>query len=269
MRRVVLTCILVVFFTACEEAIDVNLPSPEPQLVIDALIGFNDNNGDPITIGQVELTLTTSFFSEEVPPALNANVRIIDESTGEVFSLVENEPGVFRSGFPNLEFGREYTLEVIYQGETYRATEQLVRTGTIDNVEQGDGFLFNEDEETEVIVTFSDIPNERNYYLFAFGFDNYLVTDDEFYQDESLTFSYFYEDIEPGDRLTITLLGINQEFASFVEQTLVQSGENGGGLFAVPPASVRGNILNVSRPENFPYGYFAISEFDAVPITIE
>lgn len=269
MRRFIFAGFLLFLLVACEEAIEVNLPDPQPQLVIDALIGFNENNGQPITLGQVTLTLTTSFFSEEVPPALNATVQIIDEETGEIFPLFENEPGVFRNGFPELEFNKEYTLEIVYEGQTYRATERLVPTGSINSVEQGDGFLFDAEEETEIIVNFSDIPNERNYYLFAFGFNNYLVTDDEFYQDESLTFSYFYENIEPGDLLTITLLGIDREFASYVDQTLVQSGENGGDLFSVPPGTVRGNIINITSPDNFPFGYFAISEFDAVPFTVE
>jgi len=40
--------------------------------------------------------------------------------------------------------------------------------------------FFDEEDETEIIVIFDDIPNQRNYYLFAFRFDNFLVTDDEF-----------------------------------------------------------------------------------------
>ncbi|UJH67633.1 DUF4249 family protein [Allomuricauda sp. SCSIO 65647] len=268
LKKHILRFIPLLVFFSCEDVIDVDLATVEPKLVIDALVGYNVNNGDPITIGQVRLTLTTDFFAEEVPPAENASVQIIDEETGDVYPLTENEPGIFRDGFPDLEFGRDYTLVVIYQGQTYRATEQLQPTGQIENVEQGDGFLFDEDEETEVIVTFVDIPDQRNYYLFAFGFDNYLVTDDEFYQDQSLTFSYFYEDIEPGDLLTITLLGIDKEFASYVDQALVQAGEDGGG-FGVPPATVRGNVLNNTEPDNFPFGYFAISEVDVELFTVQ
>ena len=244
------------------------LTSSETRLVVDALIGYNENDGNPLTIGQVKLTLTANFFDQEVPTVEDAIVQIIDEETGEVFPLGEIEPGVFRSGFPALEFGREYTLEIIYQDEVYRATEQLEPTGQIENVEQGDGFFFDEEKETEVIVTFADIPNQRNYYLFAFGFDNYLVTDDEFYQDESLTFSYFYENVDPGDLLAITLLGIDRQFASYVDQALVQSSSADGG-FGVPPATVRGNVINTTNSSNFPFGYFAIGEFDIVPFTVE
>ena len=261
--------VLVALILSCEDVIQVDLPSSEPKLVIDALIGYNENNGEPITVGQVELTLTTPFFEEENPPAENATVSIIDEETGEIFQLFENEPGVFRTGFPDLQYGRTYTLVVLYEGETFTATEQLYPSPVIDNVEQGDGFLSDEDEETEVKVTFTDLPNEPNHYLFSFGFDNFLVIDDDFFQNEQLTFSYFYEDVDPGDLLTITLFGIDSRFADFAEQALTQSGENGGGPFQTPPANVRGNIVNTTNIDNFPFGYFALSEFDVRILTVQ
>lgn len=257
------------FLIACEEVVDLELPSSESRLAVDALIGYNENDGDPVTVGQVTLTLTAPFLDAENPSAENASVSIINESTGEISNLIENEPGVFRDGFPDLEFDIDYTLQVNYEGEIYRATERLMPTGEIISVAQGDGFLFDEENETEIIVSFDDIPNERNYYLFAFGFDNYLVTDDEFYENGGLTFSYFYEDIDEGDLLSISLLGINQRFASYVDQALVQSGEDGGGPFQVPVGTVRGNIVNTTNPDNFPFGYFSLSEFDVELITVE
>ncbi len=268
MKKYVFIICCFLLLTSCEEVIDVDLPTSDSKLVVDALIGFSENNGDPITIGQVKLTLSAPFFQEEIFAAENATAQIVNESTGEVFDLLESETGVFTDGFPNLEFGVDYTLNIFYDGNTYRATEQLVATGTIESAEQGDGFLFDEDKETEVIVSFADVPNERNYYLFAFGFSNYLVTDDEFYQDGSLKFSYFYEDIEPGDLLTISLLGIDNEFANYVDQALVQAGESGGG-FGVPPSNVRGNVINETEPDNFPYGYFSISEVDIEILRVE
>lgn len=256
-------------FVSCEEVVDVDLPTSETRLVIDAIIGFNENNGDPLTIGQVKLTLTAPFFQDEVLPAENATVEIIDEQTGQSFELFESESGIFRTGFPDIELNRDYTLLINYNGEVYTATQQLQRSPVIDNVEQGDGFLFDEDEETEVLVTLTDIPNERNHYLFSFGFDNFLVVDDEFFEDGQLTFSYFYEEVEPDDIVAITLLGIDSNFATYANLALAQSGEDGGGPFATPPATIRGNILNETNSNNFPFGYFALSEFDTKLLTIQ
>nr|WP_299344311.1 DUF4249 family protein [Allomuricauda sp.] len=268
MRKIV-AIITVLLLFGCEDVVQIDLPTSETRLVIDALIGFNRTDGDPITVGQVRLTLTAPFLEEGVPPAENATVEIRDEQTGQSFFLDENEPGVFSNGFPELEFNREYTLIITYQDEVYTATERLIASPTLDNLEQGDGFLFDEDEETEVLVTFTDIPGERNHYLFSFGFDNFLVIDDDFFQDSEITFSYFYENVDPGDLLTVTLFGIDARFADFAELSLTQSGEDGGGPFAVPPATVRGNIINTTNPDNFPFGYFALSEFDVDFIRVE
>ncbi|MGB5821290.1 MAG: hypothetical protein WBG90_17530 [Saonia sp.] len=256
-------CFFCCAFFACEDVITVEVPDSEPRLVIDAVIGYNDNNGDPFTIGQVKLTLSAPFFDEEVPVVENALVRLIDESTGEVFTLAQDEPGVFRSGIPNLVFDRDYSLEVTYEGERYSATERLTNATKIENVVQGDGFLFDEDE-TEIIITFTDIPDERNQYLFSFGTDDFLLLDDEFFQNEQITFSYFFENLSVGEQLIIVLLGADQSFADYIELVLQQSDESGGnGPFATPPATIRGNIVNVSNPENFPFGYFTLGELDA------
>jgi len=264
----VLTAILLGL--SCEDFIDLDLPTSEPRLVIDALLGFNENNGNPITAGQVKLTLTAPFLDKNVPPAQDATVSIIDNLTGQSTALQESSPGIFNLvELPRLQFGKDYTLRVHYNGEVYSATQQLHASTLIENLEQSDGFLFDE-EETEVKVTFTDIPNERNHYLFLFGFDNFLVIEDEFFQDSQLTFSYFYEDLGPGDLLTVALFGIDQDFANYVNLTLTQSGEeDGGDPFATPPATVRGNITNTTNPNNYPFGYFALGEFHTKTLTIE
>jgi len=254
---------------SCEEPIDVTLPEAETQLVIDAIIGYDQSNGSPQTTGQVKLTLTSPFFASGTSPVEGANASIIDVASGAVFVLAESEPGTFTEGFPEVEFEKEYTLEVTYENQVFQAAGRLIPTAAIDKVEQGDRFLFDPDEETEVIVTFTDIPDQRNHYLFSFGFGNFLVTDDEFYQNSNLTFSYFYEDVRPNDELTITVLGVDEGFANYMDQVIVQSGEDGGGPFAVPPATVRGNIINVTNPDNFAFGYFSISEFNSVALTVK
>ncbi|WP_420322850.1 DUF4249 family protein [Flagellimonas sp.] len=269
MKQSLLLFLILSVCNSCEDVIGVDLPTSDSKLVIDALLGYNENSGNPIISGQVKLTLTAPFLAEEVPPALGAVVTIIDEQTRIPYVLTETQPGIFGINFPEFEFNRSYTLLVEHDNQVYTATQQMNHSPTIDNVVQGDSFLFNEDE-TEVEVTFTDLPGESNHYLFSFGFGNFLVVDDEFFEDGQLTFSYFYEDVEPGDLLSITLFGIDKDFANYANLVLAQSGEDmGNGPFAVPPANIRGNIVNTTNPENVPFGYFAISEFDTKLLTID
>ncbi len=252
---------------SCEDVISVAVPTSEPRLVIDALIRVDKTSGT--TIGQVRLTQTAPFFQEQVPPVTGATVEIIDEQTSRVFPLTEDKPGVFETGLPSLAFDSAYTLVVTHNGAVYTATEQLNRSPFIDTIEQGDGFLFNSENDTEVKITFTDIPGERNEYLFSFGFGEYLVVEDEFFQDEIFPFSYFYEDVAPGTLLTVLLLGIDRDFAIYADLILTQAGNNDNGPFAAPPATVRGNIRNTTNPDNFPFGYFVLCESDAQSLIVE
>jgi hypothetical protein len=52
--------------------------------------------------------------------------------------------------------------------------------------------------------------------------------------------------------------------------TLLQQGsEEGGGPFETQPATVRGNCINQTNQDNFPFGYFRLSEVDEVIYTIQ
>ena len=66
--------------------------------------------------------------------------------------------------FYKLNFGIAYEY-VKYNNETFKATTQLNPTTVIENVEQGDGTLF-EGDETEVKVTFTDDGTRDDFYLF-------------------------------------------------------------------------------------------------------
>lgn len=75
MKKIVLLVLLIPFFS-CEEAIDVELQSDDPRLVVDALIGYNENNGNPLILDQVPLTLAAPFLSTEVAATENALVYL-------------------------------------------------------------------------------------------------------------------------------------------------------------------------------------------------
>jgi len=159
---------------------------------------------------------------------------------------------------------------VIYDGETYKAVTQFIPTVPIDNIEQGDGTLF-EGDETEVIITFTDDGNRDNFYLFDFDFNLYLPSEDRFYQGEAFNFSYFYEDEEviAGKEITIKILGIDERYFNYSNILIEQSEQDGGNPFQTPPVQIRGNIINTTNPDNFALGYFNLSEANRFEFTIE
>jgi len=50
---------------------------------------------------------------------------------------------------------------------------------------------------------------------------------------------------------------------------LQQSSDQSNGPFETQPATVRGNIINETNPDNFPLGYFRISQVSELSYTVQ
>ena len=256
---------------SCEDVIEVEVPSEEPRIIIDALIRVDVSN--PLTNVRIKVSETNSFFGT-IPPAGIQQITITGLENGFNAILLEEEPG---SGIYSKEVGteafiaEEMFLQIDFDNEYFVAFAEFVPAVPIDNIEQGDDFLFDEDD-TELIVTYTDDPDRTDFYLFDFDFDNFLATEDTFYNGQEFSFSYFYEDdLEPGDEVDISIMGIDEPLYDYMNLLIEQSGED-FGPFETPAVTVRGNIINattidninnfnnVNTSDNFGLGYFAIVE---------
>ncbi len=292
-------CLLGLIANSCEDVIEVEVPTEPPRLVVEGLIRVDvDQQFAPV---EIRLTQTAEFFGTIEPVTDAINVVIVLQElengipTGETTtsSLAQVDPG---SGIyiPDPTFDEDqrievstitendilYTLLIEWQDRFYAAQTQYSPTVPIDNLSQGDQTLF-EGDETEIIVAFTDDPDADNYYIFDFGFGNYLPSLDTFYQGQEFSFSYFYdEELEPGTELTIGILGADLEFFNYMSQLTTQA-ELGDNPFQVPAATVRGNVFDVTdidniddfdnadQPEVFPLGFFAVVQQYTANITIE
>ena len=95
------------------------------------------------------------------------------------------------------------------------------------------------------------------------------VYKDEFTNGNQIFGFYTEEDLEAGDVVTIRNHGISKRFYEFMFLLRQQSSENGGGPFETQPATLRGNCINTTNPDNFPFGYFRLSEVDELAYTVE
>jgi hypothetical protein len=280
MKNFIFLLILSVFISGCEDVIDVEVPSETPRLVIDALIRVNENS--PTTTVSIRALESASFFDELLPTRLTQiSIINLDNSVSE--TLLETEPN---SGVYEREVNTQFLitgdllLQVEHKGKFYQARTKYVKTNSFNSIVQGDGNLFGEDE-TEVIVNFTDIPDEDNFYLIDFDFNEYIVTEDTFYRGQDFIFSFFYDDqLDVGQELSISILGIDETFYNYMDQLIVQSGDD-FGPFATPVSTVRGNLINVinidvidsadniGNPDDFALGYFAVCQTFTQTIVIE
>ena len=285
MKKIFLICGFFLILVSCEDVIQVDVPEEEPRLIVDALIRVDENIS--LFNAEVKVSLTSSFFGT-IPLTGLRDVTIINLSLptadcGNCLILLEKTPGsgVYEEIInPGFFMEGELILQIGHEGRRYFARTEYVRAVPINSIEQGDGTLFN-DDDTEVIVSFTDDPDADNFYVFDFDFGEFLVSDDEFYQGQDFSFSYFYDrQFEPGREINISILGADQGFHNYIS-LLVDQSEDELNIFDTPAATVRGNIFdvtdldnidvfdNVNQPELFPLGYFAVVQVYNETLVIE
>ena len=293
MKQAITILLCAILFFSCEDTIDVDLPEVETRLIVDGLVRV-DKSQELVDV-KIKLRESSNFFEENQPTQAESVLIYYGKPTsGGLFedisfsTLVEKDLG---SGIyvPNLEQdqirtafvepGVVFILQITHKGKRYYAQTEYAPTVPIDNLEQGTDTFLNE-EETEIIVTFTDNGDEDNFYLFDFMNSEFLVVEDEFFQGQQFSFSYFYDDeITTGETVTVSILGATEEFYNYMDLVLEQT-ENNGGVFQTPVATVRGNVFditgldninlfdNVERPNDYALGYFAMVQEYTATLTI-
>jgi len=299
MKNSLILLIFLVPFLGCQDVVEVDLPEANPRLVIDAIMRVDTNQ----TFVPVEIKVTeASGFFQENPVTGLESARITygkpvegaPELLEEEFfsNLWEADPGsgIYvpdpsfswdqRIRTRNIEPGFEFRLLIKHKNRKYLAFTTYSPSVQIDNLEQSEDASID-GNTTELKVTFSDIPNEKNYYVFDFDFGEFQTLDDQLLTDQQVEFSYLYQkDLEAGMQVDVSILGADQQFHNYMA-LLVEQTSNTGGVFETPAATPRGNIFditdldnitvfdNVEQPEIYPLGYFGVVQEFKKTIMIE
>ncbi len=266
MKRIYTLLILLGLLASCEDVIDVGLNTSEPRLVIDAGVNLLE---DGTANSTVQLTTTAPFFDNQIPFVEDAMVTITGDN-GTVFPFSYTTEGKYQSSLVP-EFGVNYSLEVIYKDEIYTATEQLHAVSSLEFVEQRDDGGFS-GEDIELKVFFTDPLGEGDHYFFEGLSEKGDVLDtffDEFFDGNSIFGFFLIEDLEPGDEIIFNLYGVNEQFYNFMFVLLQQSTDMSDGPFETQPATVKGNIINETKSDNFPLGYFRVSKISTLVYTVQ
>ncbi|TLP81245.1 DUF4249 family protein [Maribacter sp. ACAM166] len=287
MKRILLLLLTLAFFVSCEDVIEIELPTETPRLTVDAIIRIDTTQN--FTTASIRIGLSSSFFDEnqtteiEQVMILNPDYVPLGPLDANFILFSETDPGIYE-GTKNTGFftSGELQLYIEVDEEVYYANTRYVSSVPIDSLEQGNETLFSGDEK-EVIVTFTDKENRDDFYILDFDFNQYLVTEDEFYQGQAFVFSYFYDidlQLDADSTINISLLGADESFYNYMNQIIVQSGGD-QGPFQTPAATVRGNVFNVTGIENievldnvessdnFALGYFAVVQEYKKSIVLE
>jgi hypothetical protein len=269
MKKYILLIVSIFSVAACQDVIDVDLNEAEERLVIEAaMIKLKGASG---TNQRIRLTKTRGFFEDSLKIVDDAEITVTGEG-GEVFNFLHDTSGFYYTNQFQVNLMEKYQLKIEVDDEVYTAEETFIPVVPIDSVSQRNDAGFS-GEDIELKAYYKDPAGERNYYLFTF-FVNFVdfptteIYDDEFTDGNTIFALYQEEELVPGDEVVITNFGLSQQFYEYMNVLLSQVGSV-GGPFQTQPAVVRGNIINETNPENFPYGYFSLTESDQFIYTVE
>ena len=260
--------------TACERIVDVEIPAPEPTLVVEGRIELVKEA--PSGTQTIRLRTTDAFFSNRLPPpAVGAAVTVTD-GAGGVYPFMETEPGHYVTHDLHARIGETYMLSIDYEGDLYAASASLLPVAPIDTLY----FIFkektlvNDQEGYRATIDYADPPGGPQFYLWeqlvdgvnepppSSGNQFNLVSRDDLYDGRPVIGFHPNDEvvIEPGAHVMIRQLSLSRRGYDYYYAIFEQSGLGSGPAFSVPPATIRGNVANTTRPERFPFGFFGAAE---------
>ncbi|WP_296382715.1 DUF4249 domain-containing protein [Winogradskyella sp.] len=261
-KNINLLIIAILLLTSCTDTIDVAVPNGGTRLVVEASINWEKG-----TTGQnqiIKLSTSTAYFDANPDmPANGAIVLVTNENDGTQFTFQDQGNGEYITNNFIPELNHPYSLEIIFNGKTYSATETLISVVDISEIQQS----INEEEgeeNIEVSIYFNDPANEANYYLGEFIPSNNPKTNleplEDSFTDGNQNFIEFEdEDFIVGDTLEISLYGISEPYYNYIN-LLVNQSDSGGSPFQTTPVQLKGNCKNLEDPNEEILGYFRLGE---------
>lgn len=264
--------IIIGLLTSCTDVIDVKVPNGGERLVVEASINWQKG-----TLGEtqtINLRKSTAFFDNNPNvPVTGASVTVTKENDGSIFVFADQNNGSYTATDFVPELNASYTLEILYNGNSYTATETLIAGPVINRVEQIIDEGFDGDTEIELQVFFDDPRDVKNYYLGEFTPTNLplpslAVISDKFTDGNETFIENDNDNYEAGVTVGINVYGISQRYYDYLNILIQQSGSDEGSPFPTTPVQLKGNVTNVNDSNEEVLGYFRLGEFDTTSYTI-
>lgn len=252
-------------FSNCEEVIDLNLDQYEKRVVIDANIFAGE-----INYNKIRIYYSAPFYATNYEYITTANVNIKDVNTNTVYVFTYDADGYYENTnfVPNLS--SIYELNITYNNNVYKAISNVSKAPIIEEIEQiadagftGNNieirFYYQDDEETEDYYLTQLTDNEEN---------DFSVGNDQFTNGNLSYKLYFADEDQVGENLMFSLAKIDKAYYNYLNKMFSNSA-SAGNPFATPSGTLKGNINNLTNPNEFPLGYFHIAKRESVTYTIQ
>ncbi len=261
--KIVLLTILT--FASCTDVVEVDVPETDPRLVVEASIDWEKG-----TLGNeqmIKLSASKPYFDKnEDQIVTGASVKITNDSNGAEVVFVDQNNGEYTTDSFAPILNQSYTLEIIYNNETYIAKETMRSVTDIISVTQE-----IDKDELSITAEFEDPENEKNFYFGKFKDRNEILPElfydfDKFTNGNVMEFEYYVNDDDDDDDerslegiVDFRLYGISERYYNYIS-LLTDQAESDGSPFSTTPAPLRGNCINTTNTDNNAFGYFRLSQ---------
>jgi hypothetical protein len=273
MKYFIFIGISLLFISACEEVIDIELnDEKQSRLVVDGRFTNQEK------VHQIYLLRSTSYFSEEAAPKeTGAQVNISSED--EEFPLTENSetPGLYETDVVKGTIGKTYTLDIVTKdGERFSSSLKMDTIGDIDSITYEYDFDPYFEYGYYMLKLYAYEPAPKGHtYMFDIYLNGVLSNDtldetsyetDEFFNDTYLPgvdIYYFPQEyiVKETNHMHIDMLAISKEEYNYNNALLTETNYRTdliGSMFSGPEANVPSNIVNKSGGVN-PMGFFSVA----------
>lgn len=246
-RIIVITTILSLIFASCEDVIEIDLKSIEPQLVVE---GFINDFDEQCTI---KLTKTDDYFKPtNYESILGATISISENNSANIY-FEDKGNGIYLA--TNLK-GKEntgYTLTITTEGKEYIANVTIPQKVELDSV----SYTYEpptprDDEGYFINCHFIEPAEYTNYYrLKAYNINDtikakgsFFVFDDKLLNGNNTTMPYRFETFQLNDTVIVELLGLDKSTYDFYTTLSEIAGNGGPPMGGSTPSNPESNLSN-------------------------
>lgn len=187
-KQNILLIILSLFLFSCEEVIDVELDSVDPNIVAEGVI----EPGKPVWL---KLSYTTDYFGSGVESFEDQALVYLTDGEGNYDTLTYEGEGMYLGKNIMGKENTKYTLSIYEHNNGYQASSTLLPAPDITRIwfqESSWAGMGGGSDEYEVNVEITNDIAQDNFYLFKFYINNvpeddrYFVVNSSYYADEAL-----------------------------------------------------------------------------------
>ena len=268
MKKILQIVILLFTILGCEEVIEVDINSTDPQIIIEAQIT------DSIEKNGVLITKSTDFYEPNEYDKISDAEIVIEDEMGNSYLLSETEPGYYQHSSLLAQPLTEYSISVKVGGELYTAESFAPPVLNIDSLSyKFEPRPFNDKKYLELHVHFQDPVDESNYarivvYKNDEKIDKIFLYDDRLTNGNEIDFFFFNfdedEEFKPGDEIKVELWSIDQRSHTYFRTLRRALAASTGGPFG--PASPSNPTTNWN---NDAFGYFSASGIRTMSLKIK